>query len=150
MRSRREAAGLSQADLAALTGIRQPNISAYESGRRRPSPRTLQRLLDAVAVRPSDLLERHRDEIVEVVRNRSGEALWVFGSSARSADTTTSDLDLLVRFGPGASLLDQAGIVHDLEEMLGIHVDVVSVGGLRPGVHDDIARDAVLLWDDAA
>ena len=39
-RLRREAA-LSQRELAAVTGVPQPNIAAYESGRRQPSPETI-------------------------------------------------------------------------------------------------------------
>ena len=43
----REAAGLTQCDLAAVSGMQQSNISAIESGRRRPSADTLNRLLVA-------------------------------------------------------------------------------------------------------
>lgn len=39
--------GLSQVDLASISGISQPNVSAIESGRRAPSAETLQRLLAA-------------------------------------------------------------------------------------------------------
>ena len=47
----RHRGGLTQAQLASASGIVQPNISAYESGRRSPSVRTLLALLDACGAR---------------------------------------------------------------------------------------------------
>lgn len=50
LRDARAHAGLTQSELGARTGIAQPNISAYESGRRAPTVRTLVALLDACEV----------------------------------------------------------------------------------------------------
>ena len=47
VRRARVGRGLTQADLSAISGIDQPNISAIENGRRRPSADTLHRLLAA-------------------------------------------------------------------------------------------------------
>ena len=65
----------------------------------------------------------------------------VFGSVARREDRPGSDVDLLVEFGPDATLFDQVGLGQDVEELLGVHVDVVSVGGLRAD-HDKIRSQA--------
>jgi len=43
----------------------------------------------------------------------------VFGSVARGEARPGSDLDLLVEFEPGASLIDHVGLSQDLEELLG-------------------------------
>jgi predicted nucleotidyltransferase len=43
-----------------------------------------------------------------------------------------SDLDLLVDFEPGASVLDHVGLCHDLEELLGVGVDIVTRSALKP------------------
>ena len=48
LRDARRRAGLTQAELAARTGTSQATISAYESGRKRPSVDTLSRLLGAM------------------------------------------------------------------------------------------------------
>jgi uncharacterized protein len=56
----------------------------------------------------------------------------VFGSVARGDAGPSSDVDFLVDFDAEASLLDQVGLTQDLEALLGIHIDVVSSGGLRP------------------
>ncbi|CAN5547416.1 hypothetical protein BH20ACT2_BH20ACT2_02100 [soil metagenome] len=47
VRAVRESRGLSQAELAAVAGVSQPNISAYENDRRMPSADTLNRLVVA-------------------------------------------------------------------------------------------------------
>lgn len=47
LREVRGAAGLSQAQVAALSGIAQPNLSAFERGRRTPSADNLQRVVEA-------------------------------------------------------------------------------------------------------
>ena len=46
----RRSAGLTQAALAELAGTSQPTIAAYETGTKRPSLRTLQRLASAVGL----------------------------------------------------------------------------------------------------
>ena len=50
----------------------------------------------------------------------------VFGSVARGTDRPDSDIDLLVTFDPDASLIDAAGLMLDLERILGRRVDVMS------------------------
>jgi len=50
-----------------------------------------------------------------------------------------------VDFEPGASLLDHVGLFQDLEDLLGVRVDVVSRGSLKPR-DDHIRAGAVDLW----
>lgn len=50
--------------------------------------------------------------------------------------------DLLVDFEAEASLLDQVGLIQDLEALLGMPVDVISAGGLRPR-HHRIREEAI-------
>jgi len=127
----RRLAGMTQQELAARSGVRQPNIAAYESGRREPSRAMLTRLLDAARPRPSILLARFREEVLEIAARNHARGVQVFGSIARGEDGPDSDVDLLVTFGPEASLLDQAGMVTELEDLLGTHVDVVSDRALK-------------------
>jgi len=128
----RQRAGISQRELAARTGIAQPNISAYESGRLTPSAATLARVEAATRVRPSELVATMRSDIAAVVARHKASTVRVFGSAATATDSTDSDLDLLVRFSDDASLYDQVGLTQELEELLGIAVDVISDGA--PGV----------------
>lgn len=128
VRQMRLRAGLSQRQLADLTGIAQPNISAYESGRLPPNPATLARIAEATKVRPSALLAQRRDDIIAVAARHHASNVRVFGSVATDSDTPSSDLDLLVHFSDAASLYDQVGLTLALEDLLGISVDVVSDG----------------------
>ncbi|HTB23143.1 MAG TPA: helix-turn-helix transcriptional regulator [bacterium] len=57
IRSLRLAQGLTQADLAARTGIAQPNLAAFESGSRRPSLYTLGLLAKGLQVEAARLLQ---------------------------------------------------------------------------------------------
>lgn len=68
--------------------------------------------------------------------------LRVFGSRARRADTSTSDLDLLVDLAPDHDLLDLTGFKLDLEDLLGCQVDVVTEGGLSRYLRDRILAEA--------
>lgn len=59
LRERREAAGLSQGELAAKTGVHQTAVSHWESGRHQSGARTILRVLRLAAVlklRPADFV----------------------------------------------------------------------------------------------
>jgi predicted nucleotidyltransferase len=144
LRTARQAAGLTQRELARRSGVHQPNIAAYESGRRTPSGAVLQRLFRALEPRPSSLVDRYRDQIADLARRHRGQQVRVFGSIARGQDEPGSDLDLLVDFAPDADLFDLAELTAALEELLGIRVDVVSTGALRPD-DEHVRREAVPL-----
>jgi hypothetical protein len=80
--------------------------------------------------RPSEVLRENRELILSIALLHRTENLRVFGSVLRGEDTETSDLDLLVDPLPGATLLDLGAIQIELEESLGISVDVLTPGYL--------------------
>jgi predicted nucleotidyltransferase len=92
-----------------------------------------------------DQILRHRDQIARIAARYGASDVRVFGSMARGDATEHSDLDLLVRFEPGRSLLDQGGLVMELRELLGIRVDVLSEGALSGRFGDVVRREAVPL-----
>ena len=133
VRELRQAAGLTQQELARRAGVAQPNIAAYETGQRAPSAAMVARLRAAAPPRPSRVVADHRAEILALAREHKAAHVRVFGSVARGEDVSGSDLDLLVTFEPGATIYDLAELIDALEDLTGLRVDVVSEGGLRPG-----------------
>jgi predicted nucleotidyltransferase len=87
-------------------------------------------------------LHRRRAEILDVARKRGAHRIAVFGSVGRGEASPDNGLDLLVDFEPGASLLDHAGLFQDLEELLGVEVNVVTRNALKPR-DDQIRSEAV-------
>ncbi|MGV9710004.1 nucleotidyltransferase family protein [Gordonia sp. NPDC003424] len=84
--------------------------------------------------RPFDLaaLRARRDEVLRVAARWGAHDVRVFGSVARGEQHEGSDIDLLVTFEEGRSLLDQVHLIDELRERLGTAVDVVAEGGLLP------------------
>lgn len=132
LRRRRIAAGLSQRALAWLAGIHQPNIAAYEAGRRAPAPTTLARI-EAVLPSPTlDAVRAKKSAIIGAAERNQVSDVRIFGSVARGEASGTSDVDLLVHPGPNNSLFELAGFMAEVEELLGVGVDVVSDRGTGP------------------
>jgi predicted nucleotidyltransferase len=90
------------------------------------------------------LLSR-RAEILAAARKRGARNVRIFGSVARGDAGPDSDVDILVEFESGRSLLDHAGLMLDLSELLGCKVDVVTDRGLRPRIRDRVLLEAVPL-----
>lgn len=75
-------------------------------------------------MRPSIVLSQHRDAIRTAVQRYRVSNPRVFGSVLHGTDTEDSDLDLLVDPQEGTSLFDLAGLTVELQELMGIRVDV--------------------------
>ena len=76
--------------------------------------------------------------VLPTLRRRGVVRASIFGSIARGESGPESDLDLLVEFEPGRTLLDLSGLRLDLEEELGRPVDVVTPNGLHPKLRNRI------------
>jgi uncharacterized protein len=91
------------------------------------------------------LRSERREEILRLAERRGAHSLRVFGSVARGEANENSDLDLLVVWEPGRSLMDHAGLVEDLQELLGMKVHVGTERSLHWYVRDRILREATPL-----
>jgi predicted nucleotidyltransferase len=143
IRVERRAAGLSQSQLARAAGVPQPNLSAYENGRRAPSPEVLDRIKRALAVRPSARVKQHREAIRALVEEHHAVSPRLFGSVGRGDDGPGSDVDLLVEFTDEASLLDEIGLRLALTDLLRVDVDVVGADTLQGRIRERVLREAV-------
>ena len=91
-------------------------------------------------------LRANKNEILKIVQEHGGlPAVRVFGSIARGVSGASSDVDLLVELKTGGSLLDRAEMQIELEDFLGVKVDVVSPKGLYWAFREEILSEAVPL-----
>ena len=94
-------------------------------------------------MKSSEILRSYREDIRRVAeRNRTCNPR-VFGSVLRGDDADGSDLDLLVDPLPGTTLLDLGAIQIELEQVLGVAVDVLTPGDLPVKFRDRVLREAV-------
>lgn len=92
-----------------------------------------------------ELLRKKREEILRVCAKYGARNVRVFGSVARGEADEKSDIDLVVEFEPGRTLLDHAGLWLELQELLTCKVDVVSERGIKPRIRERVLREAVPL-----
>ncbi len=94
------------------------------------------------------LIDVDEPKLAEICRRYRVLELSVFGSAARGEMQPDSDIDLLVEFLPEAEvgLMDHAGLMLDLSELLGRKVDLVSKNGLKPLIRDSVIQDARRLY----
>jgi uncharacterized protein len=92
-----------------------------------------------------ELLQAKREEILRIAAQYGAYNVRIFGSVARGEADEKSDIDLLVDMEPIRSLLDLAGLLVDLEELLGCKVDIVPEDSLRKRIKDRVLKEAVAL-----
>ena len=91
---------------------------------------------------PSVALASKRDQILALAAARGARRLRIFGSVARGEDHEGSDIDLLIDMPVGASLLQIVGLQHDIEDALGMHVDLCTERELHPTLRPRILAEA--------
>ena len=88
------------------------------------------------------LLDAKRDEIRQIAAKHGARNIRVFGSVARGEAAPDSDFDFLVDAGPITSSWFPAGLIVDLEQILGRRVEVVTEKGLDPLLRENVLREA--------
>ena len=81
-------------------------------------------------MKPSDAVRAHRESIRLATHRYRTTNPRVFGSVLRGEDRDGSDLDLLVDALPGVTLFDLGGLQMELEELLGVPVDLLTPGDI--------------------
>ena len=91
------------------------------------------------------LLHAKRDEIKRIAARHGAYNLRVFGSVAHGEAGPESDIDILIDVGPTTSSWFPAGLILDLEDLLGRPVDVITEKALKPELRDHVLREAISL-----
>ena len=93
----------------------------------------------------AELLQTKREDILRIATKYGAYNVRVFGSVARGEADEKSDIDLLVDMERGRSLLDLAGLLIELEDLLGCKVDAITEKGLRDRIRERVLKEAVTL-----
>lgn len=91
------------------------------------------------------LTEEQRIMIRRVAAKHGAHHVRIFGSVARGEAGPQSDIDLLVNKAAETTPWFPAGLILELEELLGRDVDIVTESGLSPHLRERILQEAVPL-----
>jgi uncharacterized protein len=86
-----------------------------------------------------EVIRAKQEEIQRIAAKHGARNVRVFGSVARG----NSDIDFLIDVEPVTSSWFPAGLVQDLESLLGRRVEVVTERGLNHLIRDQVLREAV-------
>lgn len=129
-------AGASQREIAAAAAVSQPYVQRILADRRdRFVPRS----------RLGFILAARRQDVIDLLRGHGIDDVRVFGSVARGEDGAESDVDLAVQVPAEMGLFGLARAERELEELLGVGVDLVPAKALKPHVADRASADLVPL-----
>ena len=92
-----------------------------------------------------ETIRETREAIVRIAAKHGATQVRLIGSVARGDAGPDSDVDLLVTWSEGTSLLDQAALMLELESLLGRKVDIASDGWVKPSIRESVYRDAIAL-----
>lgn len=92
-----------------------------------------------------ELLESKREEILRIAKEHGANNIRIFGSVARGEANEQSDIDFLVEFEPGTSLLTHSSLIVALEDLLGCKVDVAPEKTLKNRIRQRVISEALPL-----
>ncbi len=86
-------------------------------------------------------LHEKRDDICAIAAKHGAYNIRIFGSVVRGEAGPDSDIDFLVDAGPATSSWFPAGLILDLEKILGRSVEVVTEKALSPYIRDYVLAE---------
>jgi hypothetical protein len=90
-------------------------------------------------------IREQREAILRIAARHGATDVRLIGSVARGEARPDSDVDLLVTWREGTSLLNHAALMLELERLLGRKVDIASDGWVKPSIRNSVYRDAIAL-----
>lgn len=86
-------------------------------------------------------------KLIEICRQNDIAMIGVFGSVARGEATKDSDVDLLVKFSKGKSLLTLVRLEREMSTALGRKVDLLTEAAISPYLRDRIKRELKVIYE---
>jgi predicted nucleotidyltransferase len=91
-----------------------------------------------------DETKRQLHELKPVLKEKyKVETIEIFGSYARSGQTSQSDIDLLVTYSETPDIVGVNNIKRFLRRKLGVKVDLVSKKYINPIIKDMVLKEAI-------
>ncbi len=81
-------------------------------------------------------------ELIEILKKHGVKRVKVFGSYVRGEAKPDSDLDVIVDFSERKSLLEIVGIEQEVEDRLGIKVDLLTERSISPYLKERIEKES--------
>ncbi|MBU0784411.1 MAG: nucleotidyltransferase family protein [Gammaproteobacteria bacterium] len=94
-------------------------------------------------MKPSTALAAHRETIRKIVESHCATNARIFGSVLHGEDLDGSDLDILVDPTPETTLFDIGAIRHELLQLLGVPVDVLTPKSLPEKFRATVLAEAI-------
>jgi uncharacterized protein len=91
------------------------------------------------------VIRRLRNINLQLNRDFGVSKIGIFGSYARNAQGKDSDIDVLVEFDRPVNLFEFSRLKSYLTDQLGIRVDLVTPGALKPLIKDQILRSTAFI-----
>lgn len=87
-------------------------------------------------------------EVVSPIAIRYGvKRIYLFGSYAKGKANEKSDVDLIIEKGKPMSLLRLAGMRQNIQEALGLPVDLITTTGMDEDFKKEIEGTEILLYE---
>jgi len=103
-------------------------------------------MIDQLGLELDERLRNNREEILSIAERHGAFNVRVFGSVARGEATDQSDIDFLVDYSlDKISAWFPAGLVLDLEKLLGCKVDVATEAGLKERIRERVLKESLPL-----
>jgi len=90
-------------------------------------------------------IEEIKKKILPILKKYGVKKAGIFGSVVRGEETEKSDIDILVEIEGRMSLLDFVGLKLELEEALGMKVDLGEYSAIKPIIKEQILSEEVAI-----
>jgi predicted nucleotidyltransferase len=92
-------------------------------------------------MRPSTAIEQNLDKVRAILARYPVKNARLFGSVSRGEDVEGSDIDILVDLTDVTTLMDLAGLKLELQDLLGVGVDIATPDAMTRRIAENVADD---------
>jgi len=93
-------------------------------------------------------MDEMMEKLIHILKKHHAKKIEIFGSYARGEQKETSDLDVIVEFEKRKSLLELVGIEQELEDALGIKVDLLTEASISPYLMEKIRKESKVILNE--